>query len=193
MDGLPVGHPQRHFDSGPVHLLLRQPEEVGGGDVAVEDHQDGGAYAVVVGGAVGGVVAQVGGQALGHGCGPDGPALPLQKEGPADGTPAQDAEGVGVDGAQGAVVPEMTGGPVGRVQMAYLPSPARGPDSTIAPGSRGRRRCAPGCGAIGGFCRRRRCASQARRWRPGARRSTASVPRPPRPGPFGPAGPALCR
>ena len=40
----------------PVHLLPRHAQEVGGRDVVVEDDQDGGLRAVVVGGAVGGVV-----------------------------------------------------------------------------------------------------------------------------------------
>ena len=64
------------------HLLGRHAQEVGDGDVFVEDHQDGGLLAVVVDGPVGGVVAQVGGEPGGDRHGADGPALPLQEEGP---------------------------------------------------------------------------------------------------------------
>ena len=59
--GGPVGHSQGHPDLGPPHFICRHPQEVAGGQVVVEDHQDGGNYSVVVQGPVGGVVAQVGG------------------------------------------------------------------------------------------------------------------------------------
>ena len=68
--------------AGAFHLPLRQAQEMAGGDVVVEDHQDVGADSLVVGGPGSEVVAQVGGQALGHGGGSDGAALPLQEEGP---------------------------------------------------------------------------------------------------------------
>ena len=54
-----VRHPQRHLDPGPLHLLARHTQEVGGRQFVVEHHEDGGPGAVVVGGALGGVVAQV--------------------------------------------------------------------------------------------------------------------------------------
>ena len=46
--GLPVGHQQGHVDSRFVGLLPRHAQEVGPGDVVVEDDQDGGPCAVVV-------------------------------------------------------------------------------------------------------------------------------------------------
>ena len=57
---------------------------------------------------------------------PDGAALPLQEEGPGQGTPPQNAEGVGVDGAPGAAVGEMPRRPVGRVKLRYLPTQVGG-------------------------------------------------------------------
>ena len=94
-----MGDPQGHPDNGAVHLLPSHPQEVGLGQVVVEDGQDGGLGAVIIGGPVAGVVAQVGSEVGRHGGGPHRPALPLQEEGTCSGTLSQDAEGVGVDGA----------------------------------------------------------------------------------------------
>ena len=47
--GLPMGDPQGHGDPPRPHLLLRHVQEVGHGDPVVEDDQDGGPRAVVVG------------------------------------------------------------------------------------------------------------------------------------------------
>ena len=124
----PVGHPQGNVDPGLAHLGLRLPQEAVGGHLVLEDHQDLGREAVVVGGPAGGVVAQVGGQADGHGAGPHGAALPLQEEGPGHGAAPQQAEGVGVDRARTALETEVAGGPVGRVQLRHLPPQGAGLD-----------------------------------------------------------------
>ena len=49
-------------------------------------------------------------------------ALPLQEEGPFGPALAQDAEGVGVDGAHPVVVPEVAGRPAGRIELDDLPA-----------------------------------------------------------------------
>ena len=95
---------------------------MGGCGLVLEDDQDVGADAVVVDGPVRCVVAQVRCEALGHRHRPHGAALPLQKEGPGDAVLAQHAEGVGVDGAAAVAVPEVPGGPPGRVELDYFPA-----------------------------------------------------------------------
>ena len=59
----PVGDQQGKGGPRANHLLGRHAQEVGDGDVFVEDHQDGGPLAVVVDGPVRGVVAQGRGRA----------------------------------------------------------------------------------------------------------------------------------
>ena len=115
-----MGHPQGHRDPGPFHFIFRHSQEVAGGDVVVEDHQYGGDRAVVVQGTVGGVVAQVGGDAGRHGGGPHRPPLPLQEEGPFFSLPPQYAEGVGAHRVQPVVVAEEPGGPPCRVELRQL-------------------------------------------------------------------------
>ena len=61
------GRPTGDRHAGPRCLPPGYFQEVGGGDVVVEDDQDGGPDPVVVGGPVRRVVAQVGGEALRHG------------------------------------------------------------------------------------------------------------------------------
>ena len=89
----PVGDQQGRGHPRPAHLFDRHAQEVGGRDVVVENDQDGGLRAVVVGGAMGVVVAQVRGQPRRHRDGAHGAALPLQEEGPCVPALAQDAEG----------------------------------------------------------------------------------------------------
>ena len=116
-----VGDPQGDRDPLGPHLLPRHAQEVGLGDLVVEDDQDGGPCSVVVDGPVRRVVAQIGREAVRHGGGPHGAALPLQEEGPLGPALAQDAEGVGVDGAHPVVVPEVAGGPPERIELDDLP------------------------------------------------------------------------
>ena len=121
-----MGDQQGKGGPRPHHLLKRHAQEVGGRQVFVEDDQDGGACAVVVGGSMGGVVAQVGREPGGHRAGAHGAALPLQEEGPGRLAPAQHAEGVGVDRAHPAEVPEVAGRSDGRVELVDLPAQVAG-------------------------------------------------------------------
>ena len=52
LDGGPVRHPQGHRHAPGLHLVPRQAQEVGLDDLVVEDDEDGGPRAVVVGGPV---------------------------------------------------------------------------------------------------------------------------------------------
>ena len=118
----PSWETSRGISTRASHPLPRHPQEVDGGDVVAEDDEDGGPCAVVVVGPGGGVVAQVGSEPGRHGRWAHGAALPLQEEGPRRGVPAQDAEGVGVDGAQLFPMAEVPGGPHGRVELRRFPA-----------------------------------------------------------------------
>ena len=106
-----------------------------------------GLTAVVVGGPGSGVVAQVGGDAGGHGGRSHGPALPLQEEGPGVAASTDNAEGVGMDGMQPALVTEVARGLAGRVQLDDSSGSGKGPAWPGRRRRRGRRRCAPRCGS----------------------------------------------
>ena len=122
-----MGDPQGHLDAGALHLRFRDAQEVGRRQFVLEDDEDLGADAVVVRWPRGGVVAQVRGQPGGHRDGADGSALPLDEEGPRVVSPAEEAEGVGVDRARAAraggqaAVPEVAGRAMGRVELNHLP------------------------------------------------------------------------
>ena len=88
----------------------------------MEDDEDDGLSAVVVGGLAGGVVAQIWSESLRHGGRPHGTALPLQEEWPRRRASAQDAEGVGVDGAQPVLMAEVPRSPGGRVELRQIPA-----------------------------------------------------------------------
>ncbi len=55
-----MGNLERHLDAGPLHLPLRHPPEVDLGEFVVEHHQDRWPGTVVLKGALGGVVPQIG-------------------------------------------------------------------------------------------------------------------------------------
>ena len=118
-------------------------------------------------------------------------ALPLQEEGPGRLGLAQDAEGVGVDGAAAVAVPEVPGRPPGRVELDYLPAEeARLP-------RQGRNEGVDGGGVLD--VPEQLAAPAARHVAPVEVRlpdaralcSTASSPRPRRCGPCGPTSPAM--
>ena len=127
-----MGDPQGHLDAGALHLGFRDAQEVRGRQFLLEDDEDSGLDAVVVGGTVGVEVTEVGGEPGGHRCGADGAALPLEEEGPDAAFVAQEAEGVGVDRARAArtggqaAVSEVPGRAVGRVELHHLPVPGAG-------------------------------------------------------------------
>ena len=103
----PVRHAQGNSHPRPLHLVARHSQEVGLCDLVLEYDEDCGLRAVIVGGPMRGVVAQVGRDASGHRNGSHGPALPLQEEGPGVVAPSQDAEGVGVDRADFVLMSEV--------------------------------------------------------------------------------------
>ena len=112
--------PQRQVDASADKLGARHAQEVVGGQFVVEDHEDVGPGAVVVRGALRGVVAQVGGEAGGHRRGMHRPALPLKEEGPALSSQSYDSEGVGLDGVEPVMVGEVARGAAGRVELDDL-------------------------------------------------------------------------
>ena len=99
----------------------RHAQEVCLCDLVLEDDKDRGLHAVIVCGPTGRVVAQVRGDASGHRSGPHGSAFPLQEEGPCPFASAQDAVGIGMNGAQPVAVPEVAGRSAGRVELDDLP------------------------------------------------------------------------
>lgn len=121
-----VGYPKGNVHVGPSHRIQRQSQKMAGGDVIVEDHQNGGLNPVIVGGPLGVVLAQVGSQPGRYRSGPHRPSFPLQEEGPSDSALAQNTEGVGVNGTMPVAVSEVPGGAVGRVQLHDLPPAGTG-------------------------------------------------------------------
>ena len=117
-----VGDPQGQPDAGTIHLPSRDAQEVAGGELVLEDDQHVGADAMVVGGALRGVVAEVGGEAGGHRGGPHRAALPLEKERPALAVTAQDAEGVRVNRVQDAALAEVARRAVRRFELRHIPA-----------------------------------------------------------------------
>ena len=102
-----MGDEQGHSDPGSRHLVSRDAQEVCLCDLVLEYDQHRGLHAVIVGGPMRCVLAQVRGDACGHRSGPHGSAFPFQEEGPGAFAPAEDAEGVGLNGAQPVAVPEV--------------------------------------------------------------------------------------
>ena len=107
--------------AGRSYLGLRHAQEVRLGVLVLEDDEYVGLRAVVVGGPVRGVVAQVWRDSGGHGDGAHRPTLPLWEEGPYALAPSQDAEGVGLSGAHPAVKAEVVRRPAWRVELDQMP------------------------------------------------------------------------
>ena len=88
--------------------LPRHPPKVPRRHLILHDYEDFGGEAVVIAGAVCGVVAEVGGEALSHGAWADGPALPFQEECLDFPAPLHHDEGIGIDGPDAPVVAEVS-------------------------------------------------------------------------------------
>ena len=113
--------PQLHFEPGAIQFAPSDAQEVDGRNLVLEHDEDGGARAVVVGRSLRGVVAEVRGEAGGHRDGTDGAALPLEEERPRRVAASEDAERVGVDGAEAPVVAEVARCAVRRVKLDDIP------------------------------------------------------------------------